>query len=139
MRPNQLFAHYLMRNLFVGCVLAAAVAVAGCFSDRTTVTGTDSSACSVQLPPAAFGSAVVVMRNFAFSPAQVHVRPGTKVTWVNCEAKGGENHTSTADGGKWKSPVMAAGATFTTDFTAAGSFSYHCEIHPGMTGQVVVE
>lgn len=128
-----------MRTVFAGSALGLAVVLAACFSDRSGVTGADSSACNVQLPPAAFGSAVVVMRNLAFSPSQVHVRPGTKVTWVNCESAGGESHTSTADGGKWASPVLAPGATFTTEFTAAGTFVYHCTIHPAMTGGVVVE
>ena len=139
---SALFNH--RRRIFARAGIGALTAVAmaalvSCLSDRTTVTGVDASACNVQLPSAAFGSTVVVIRNFTFSPAQVHVAVGQKVTWVNCEAPGSDSHTSTADAGKWSSPVLASGAVFTTDLAAAGTFSYHCEIHPGMTGRVVVD
>jgi plastocyanin len=33
---------------------------------------------------------------------------------------------------------MAAGRQFSFTFTRAGTFSYHCAIHPGMVGTVVV-
>jgi plastocyanin len=132
------------RRIFAraGISVLTAFAVTGlvsCLSERTTVTGVDASACNLQLPASSFGSAVVVIRNFTFSPAEVHVAVGQKVTWVNCEAPGTDSHTSTADAGKWSSPVLTSGAVFTTDFGSAGTFSYHCEIHPGMTGSVVVE
>ncbi len=130
---------YLVRASIVFTTALAVMGLVSCLSDRSTVTGTDASGCNLQLPAAAFGSAVVVIRNFTFSPAQVHVAVGQKVTWVNCEVRGTDSHTSTADGGKWSSPVLASGAVFTTDFATAGTFSYHCEIHPGMTGSVVVQ
>ena len=101
--------------------------------------GADPAGCNVQLPSEAIGSTIVVVRDFAFTPAQVRVRPGTKVTWVNCEAPGTDSHTSTADAGAWSSPLLAPGATFTREFAATGAFPYHCEPHPGMRGTVTVE
>jgi plastocyanin len=127
------------RALISGALAVTASGVAGCLSDRATMTGLDATSCSVQIPSAAFGSAVVVIRNFTFNPAQVRVRPGTKVTWVNCGAPGSDSHTSTANAGAWSSPLLAPGATYTKEFPAAGSFAYHCEPHPGMTGNVTVE
>ena len=119
--------------------VASLVAIAACVSERTTVTGVDATACNVTLPSQGFGSAVVVIRDFAFTPAQVRIRPGTKVTWVNCGAAGADSHTSTADAGKWSSPLLAPGATYTVDFADAGTFTYHFEPHPGMKGSVIVE
>jgi plastocyanin len=140
MRPLPDFHSRTFSRAGITVIAAIALtAIVACVSDRTTVTGVDASACSVQLPSTAFGSAVVVIRNFTFTPAQVHVAAGQKVTWVNCEAPGSDSHTSTADAGKWASPILASGAVFTTDFTNAGTFSYHCQIHPGMVGSVVVE
>ena len=118
--------------------LAAALMVA-CMSERTAGPPADQSACGVQLPSEAFGSTVVVIRDFAFTPARVRVHPGATVTWVNCGETGSDSHTSTADAGAWSSPLIAPGTTFTRDFGAAGSFAYHCEPHPGMTGSVTVE
>jgi plastocyanin len=33
---------------------------------------------------------------------------------------------------------MAPGATFSRTFSTAGTFTYHCTIHPGMVGTVSV-
>jgi len=111
----------------------------GCISERASGPAVDLEGCNVQLPAEAFGSSIVVIRDFAFSPAQVTVRPGGKVTWVNCETSGGDSHTSTSDGTGWSSPLLAPGATFTQSFAAAGSFPYHCTPHPSMRAAVRVE
>lgn len=128
----------------VPAVAAASVAlgcaaVLSCVSDRATGARPDANGCDVRLPAEAFGSTVVIVRDFAFVPAEVRVRPGARVTWVNCGAAGRPSHTSTADAGRWRSPLLAPGASFTHAFDAAGSFPYHCEPHPGMTGTVTVE
>jgi len=49
------------------------------------------------------------------------------------------SHTSTADGGDWRSGTIAPGGTFTTTLQTAGTFTYHCTIHPGMVGTVTVQ
>ena len=115
------------------------VAGAACFSDRTSGPGQTAGSCTANLPAEAFGSTVVIIRNFAFSPAQVNVARGSKVTWVNCGAQGDESHTSTADGGAWGSELLAPGESFTQTMNAAGSFPYHCEPHPTMRGTVTVQ
>jgi plastocyanin len=127
----------------LAALATAAVTVAAllsCISERTTGTETpDPTGCGVELPAEAFGSTLVIIRDFAFVPAQVRVRPGTKVTWVNCGEAGTPAHTSTADGGAWSSPLLAPGAVYTRQFDAAGAFAYHCEPHPFMQGTVTVE
>jgi plastocyanin len=119
---------------------AAALMWAGivsCFSERATGSETGTKSCTAQLPSTAFGTTIVVIQNFAFVPAEVHVRAGTKVTWVNCDAP--TPHTTTADGGAWSSELLDPGATVTVDFPTVGTFPYHCVPHPFMTGRVVVE
>ena len=120
-------------------VLVAAALLVGCWSERSTGPGVDLAGCNVDLPADAFGSTIVVIRNFAFNPAQVTVKAGGKVTWVNCKAGGTDSHTTTSDANVWSSALLAPGATFTRQFTAAGSFPYHCEPHPGMQAIIVVE
>lgn len=130
----------MLGRLAIGIV--AAIGVAACFSERSSGPGPDPilEGCSAQLPAEAFGSTIVRIQDFAFTPAQVRIRPGTKVTWVNCDPAGQPSHTSTADGGAWNSALLPPGATFTREFGAAvGAFPYHCEPHPGMRGTVTVE
>jgi plastocyanin len=127
-------------RLGFGALVALTIAgIAGCVSERASGPGVDLAACSANLPSEAFGSTIVIIRDFAFTPAAVHVRPGTRVTWVNCGAVGTDAHTSTADAGSWSSPLLAPGETFTQDFATLGAFAYHCVPHPGMTGTVTVE
>lgn len=127
-------------HLGIGGALALVIAgVAGCFSERASGPSTDLAACSASLPSEAFGSTIVIIRDFQFNPAQVRVRPGTKVTWVNCGPAGTDSHTSTSDAGLWDSPLLAPGKTFTQSFATIGVFPYHCVPHPGMLGTVTVE
>src|SRR5829696_6961642 len=80
------------------------------------------------------GAAITIV-DFAFQPASLEVPAGTTVTWTN---GGAAPHTVTADGGAFDSGRLAPGATFSQTFDTAGTFTYHCEIHPQMTGTIVV-
>jgi len=84
---------------------------------------------------AAQNGAAVTIVDFAFQPASVEVQAGTTVTWTN---SGAATHTVTADNGAFDSGQLASGATFSQTFDTAGTFTYHCEIHPQMTGTIVV-
>jgi len=126
----------MRRAAIVRAVAGVWAGLGSCVSERSTGTETVTGACTAQLPSSAFGSTVVVIKNFAIAPAEVHIRQGTKVTWVNCDTEG---HTSTADGGAWSSPLLDPGAVVTVDFPTVGAFPYHCVPHPFMTARVVVE
>jgi plastocyanin len=71
----------------------------------------------------------------AFSPDVADVQVGTTVTWTNSDSVA---HTSTSDQNGWNSGTVAPGGRFSFTFQNAGTFSYHCAIHPGMIGTVVV-
>jgi len=71
----------------------------------------------------------------AFVPSELDVVAGTAVTWTNTDSVA---HTSTSDAPGWNSGTIAPGRQFSTVFQTAGTFSYHCSIHPGMVGTVVV-
>jgi plastocyanin len=73
--------------------------------------------------------------NRAYAPDEVTVAVGTTVTWTNTDSV---SHTTTSDAAGWKSGVVAPGGQFSFAFPTAGSFAYHCAIHPGMVGAVVV-
>lgn len=78
----------------------------------------------------------VAIQNFAFSPRTLTVAPGTTVVWTQ---KDSAPHTVTSDTGAWAASAdLQAGQTFSHTFTTAGTFAYHCAVHPNMTATIVV-
>lgn len=94
----------------------------------TTPTGPVSSVSVV--------SGATTMTTTAYSPNPITVARGTTVQWVNND---NTTHTSTANGGAWNSGPLAPGGQFSFTFQNAGSFPYHCTIHPNMVGTVNVQ
>jgi plastocyanin len=83
----------------------------------------------------------VTIRDFSFSPAQVMIKTGTTVRWTN---DGPSVHTTTSDNGAWDSGTLSpSSGTFLMTFNSAGTFPYHCSIHPpniypGFVGTITV-
>lgn len=78
----------------------------------------------------------VVMQNSAFSPATITVNKGDTVTWVNNDPM---THRVAADDGSFDLGDQANGASVSHTFTQAGTYAYHCTIHPFMKGTVIVQ
>jgi plastocyanin len=78
----------------------------------------------------------VAISGFAYSPSSITVTVGDTVTWTNSDAQA---HTATADGGGFDTGALGNGQSGTVTFSTAGSFAYHCSIHPDMTGTVTVQ
>jgi plastocyanin len=80
----------------------------------------------------------VVIDNFTFSPAEITVAAGTKVSWSN---RDDIPHTVT-DAGQpraFKSPPLDTGDAFSFVFSSPGTYHYFCTLHPHMQGTVVVK
>jgi|SRR5215471_5032864 len=129
-----------------GRVLAVAFVVllsaAACGSNNSNSTGTPSSTTTgTGTTTGATASASIVsgssvLTTTAFSPNPIAVKVGDSVKWTNNDSI---PHTSTANNGQWNSGILNPGQSFTMMFSAAGSFQYHCTIHPGMVGTVTVQ
>lgn len=80
----------------------------------------------------------VTIDNYAFSPGALAVPLGTTVTWTNRDH---DVHTVTADdtAPTFKSAGLDTGDSFSFTFNKAGTYSYHCSLHPHMTGKIVVQ
>ncbi|MFI5225180.1 MAG: cupredoxin domain-containing protein [Candidatus Limnocylindrales bacterium] len=112
----------------IGFIAVVALAVGACSSS--------SSAPPPAAPAGAGGgSGAVTIADFAFSPSTITIAAGSTVTWTNNDTTA---HTVTLDDGSATSDDIAAGSTFQHTFTTAGTFTYHCKIHPTMTATVVV-
>jgi plastocyanin len=108
--------------LSAAVVIAAVLLVAAC------------SAGTKAAPPAA-GSTISITDMKFTSPAAV--TPGAKVTVTNADAV---EHTVTADSGNaFNVEVDEKGtATFTAP-SKPGPYAFHCNYHPTMRGQLIVQ
>jgi len=88
------------------------------------------------LPNAALGaSQTVAIRSFAFAPPSATIAPGENITWQNADPVA---HTATSDTGAFDTGSIAPGANKTVSFASAGTYTYHCAIHPSMKGTITV-
>ena len=106
----------------------------GITSTPTTAATQSGNAQTVMITTDSSGS-------FAFSPKTLTIKAGTTVTWKNTTSVG---HTVTSDDGKsfdsgTSNPISAQTGTFSFTFTKAGTFAYHCAIHPFMKATIVVQ
>ncbi len=97
----------------------------------------------------------VSIQEFSFTPPSLTVKVGTTVTWTNTGTVG---HTTTSDMGvspAWDSGTLtppsggggygggSPGGTFKVTFMTAGTYTYHCALHPpasypNFTGKIIV-
>jgi len=84
--------------------------------------------------PAPNDTTTVEIRNNAFNPAQLHVAPGTTVTFVNND---NVPHTATSDT-KLFDLEIPPGSSYPVVLEGEGTVPYHCELHPEMKGTIVV-
>ena len=74
--------------------------------------------------------------SFGFSPATLTIKLGTIITWKNVSSA---PHTVTSDDGStFDSGNVDVGSSFSFKFTTAGTFTYHCNIHPYMRATIIV-
>jgi plastocyanin len=79
---------------------------------------------------------VVRVENFTFNPAEITVRPGTTVRWLN-----GDDipHSIVAAGASFHSKPFDTDETYATTLTQAGEINYLCGLHPHMKGKIIVK
>ena len=121
----------MLRRLLV--LLLLAMSAGACGSSDNPVTPTpappNSTTITIRVGASNLGSN-------AYEPILATVSVGTLVSFFNNDNTA---HTSTANAGAWGSPNIAPGGRFNVTLTTAGSYPYHCSIHPGMTGTINVQ
>jgi plastocyanin len=105
-------------------------------SNNSSSAGTSTNASSSSQTPT---SGTINIKNMIFTPSQISVQKGGTVTWTNND---NTTHTVVDDlnnvGGP-NSGDIAPGSSYSFTFTKAGSYQYHCRIHPSMRGTIVVK
>ena len=85
----------------------------------------------------------------AYSPNPVNAKAGDTVAWTNDDtlfhtvtsgspSSGGETGKAFDSGLSGTTALTTKGKTFSHKFTEKGEFPYFCQLHPTMTGKVVV-
>jgi plastocyanin len=100
-------------------------------------------ACGSSSPSAPTTSADVTIAmlgdrgNQSYSPNPATMRVGQTVAWKNSDTTA---HDATQDAGRFATTTVNAGATSApVTMSTAGTFTYHCTIHPGMVGAITVQ
>jgi plastocyanin len=75
----------------------------------------------------------VSIKNFAFNPATLTIKPRTTVTWTNNDSAAHQIKSNT-----FNSAVLNPGESFSFTFFNAGQYNYSCAIHPSMLGKIIV-
>jgi plastocyanin len=81
------------------------------------------------------GEVPVAIKDFAFSPAAIQASVGQNVSFTNSDSA---PHTATLDDGSCTTSQIAQGGTDGLIFSAAGTYPFHCEVHPNMKGTITV-
>jgi plastocyanin len=79
--------------------------------------------------------AKVTMQNIAFNPTTVTVAQGGTIELDNMDSV---THTFTVEGQSLDKTINSGEDTSVTVDLSPGSYSFHCKIHPSMTGTLTV-
>jgi len=107
-------------------------------SDMSSMSNMSNSSSDNSNSNNAVATNSVEISNFAFSPVNITVKKGTKVTWTNKDTTGHTVTSDDGDNGGLDSKLLAQGESYSATFNTAGTFKYHCSIHSEMTGTVTV-
>ncbi|MDZ7577564.1 MAG: cupredoxin domain-containing protein [Candidatus Nanopelagicales bacterium] len=128
-----------MRTTSIASIaLAATLGLAACSSSSTyTTPPAPASPSAVPSPTKATAAEPEVsIKNLAFQPNATAASVGATIMWTNEDSTA---HTVTFDDKTMgSSGNLAPGDIFSATFPKAGTYNYHCAIHPSMTGTVTI-
>jgi plastocyanin len=130
--------------LLSALALLTALTLAACGSSRPATTSSHHATTtshrattSTTATPAASGHVGVAIQSYAFKPAVLTVRAGTRVTFTNRDATA---HTATSTrAGVFDSGTVAPGQSASVTLTKPGIYSYYCQFHAFMKATVIVK
>lgn len=128
-----------MNSLRLSLLTIVSILLVGCgggYSSPSPAPTTPSPAPATGSTPVSIPMNARTLGPSAFNPSPLTIAVGTTVRWTNDDTIA---HDSTSNANVWASGNMNPGAHFDFTFQAAGTYPYHCTIHSGMTGTVVVQ
>lgn len=82
------------------------------------------------------GPKAVTITQFKFDTQDVTIEAGQAIQWTN---KDETIHNVVSKDGKFASPGLDTGDTWTYTFAQPGDYPYFCALHPHMTGVIHVK
>jgi len=77
----------------------------------------------------------VVIKDFAFSPANITIKAGDTITWVNEDSA---QHSAWDLNDAFDTGLLSQGQSASLTFSGAGTFSYRCRPHGNMRGTITI-
>lgn len=114
-------------------------AVAGTpVAPATVASSTGQSVGEVERSKPAPAAETITVRidGMRFEPSTITVKPGTTVTWIHGSQM---PHAITGNADGLRSSTLYKGQKYSHTFKSSGLYNYFCDIHPSMTGSVIVE
>lgn len=93
-----------------------------------------AAACATA-PAGGTATVNVSIKDFKYDPTSVNAKVGDVVAWTNNDTA---PHSATMDNGACDTDSIAAGAVVMLTFSAPGTYTYHCKIHPAQMKDVTV-
>lgn len=109
------------------------------FPDRVATAPAPSPAPASTTTPHTTQTIAVTLSGNGFSPQTLRIKVGDTITWTNQDSV---FHTVTPYGttlAGFGSSVLFAGQTYAYNFRSFGTYNYYCQLHPEMTGTIIVE
>lgn len=138
-----------MNSKFIIVIIVVVLIIGGGFyllsKNKVVTQNVQPSMSDMKMSPSAGTSASVTttntsnavqIKNFSFTPANLTVKVGQKVTWTNQDNVG---HSATADDNSFDTGVLAQGQSGSVTFSKPGTYTYHCSVHPNMHGTIIVQ
>jgi plastocyanin len=126
--------------LIAGLALVAAAACGGGSASPSQAASQPASqpagSAATACEEVASGAVTVDIEGNAYSPDPVTAAVGEAIQWTNADAV---PHTATLDEGDCGTDNIATGASLGLVFNEAGTYTYHCAVHPAMKGTIEVQ
>ena len=132
--PRPALLRLLCLTLSLGPVLAC-----GSSTDEGSGQGVPAADIVIPLNASTLGAAAFNPHTFTVSfAAQPRVVWGNRDRTSTYNGSTGTTHHLLSDDGVFDSGTLAPGKAFGFTFDSAGTYAYHCTIHPTMVGEVVI-
>ncbi|GAB4002411.1 cupredoxin domain-containing protein [Nocardioides ultimimeridianus] len=87
--------------------------------------------------PAHAAQHTITIKQYAFQPGSMSIRQGDTITWTNQDSVGHDVEVTNGPA-SFHSPMLSQGQSWSFTFSAPGTYSYICSVHPDMRATVTV-